>query len=44
MLWRAVSISALDFRKPESYVLVERLVERLMEEAEMMRESTGEGV
>ncbi|MBM3943186.1 MAG: hypothetical protein FJ316_09745 [SAR202 cluster bacterium] len=33
VLWRAVSISSLDFRKRASYVLLERL----LEEAEQMR-------
>ena len=27
VLWRAISISCLDFRKPESYPLLERLLE-----------------
>lgn len=35
VLWRAISISCLDFRKPASYILLERL----LEEAEMMRET-----
>ena len=33
VLWRAISISCLDFRKKESY----DLLERLLEEAEMQR-------
>lgn len=33
VLWRAISISSLDFRKEEAY----HLVERLLEEAQMMR-------
>ncbi|GBD10951.1 hypothetical protein HRbin23_00601 [bacterium HR23] len=33
VLWRAISISCLDFRKPASYVLLERL----LEEAEALR-------
>ncbi|MBI4199015.1 MAG: hypothetical protein HY535_00885 [Chloroflexi bacterium] len=40
VLWRAISISCLDFRKRESYVLVERL----LEEAELMRQTSSEGV
>ena len=35
VLWRAISISCLDFRKEESLVLLERL----MAEAEMQRGS-----
>ncbi|MCE2462799.1 MAG: hypothetical protein J4F46_02635 [Dehalococcoidia bacterium] len=35
VLWRAISISCLDFRKKESYVLLERL----LEEARMQRGS-----
>lgn len=38
LLWRAISISCLDFRKKESYVLLERM----LEEAEMMRGSSSE--
>lgn len=39
VLWRAISISCLDFRKKESYILLERL----LDEAAMMRESPAEG-
>lgn len=39
VLWRAISISSLDFRKPESFTLLERL----LEESEMMRNSTFSG-
>ena len=35
VLWRAISVSCLDFRKKESYVLLERL----LEEAQMQRGS-----
>jgi hypothetical protein len=38
VLWRAVSISCLDFRRPASYVLLERL----LGEAEEMRGATSE--
>lgn len=38
VLWRAISISCLDFRKKESYILLERM----LEEAEMMRGSSSE--
>jgi len=40
VLWRAISISCLNFTRPESYVLLERL----LREAEMMRASGREGV
>lgn len=40
LLWRAVSISCLNFRKEASYIILERL----LEEAEMMRQSSSEGV
>jgi len=40
VLWRAVSISCLDFRKQVSYVLLERL----LAEAEQMRGASAEGV
>jgi hypothetical protein len=40
VLWRAVSISCLDFRKQASYLLLERL----LAEAEQMRGEAGEGV
>jgi len=39
VLWRAISISCLDFRRRESYVLLERL----LEEAAMMRGTAIEG-
>ncbi len=38
VLWRAISISCLDFRKKESYVLLERL----LQEADMMRGGASE--
>jgi hypothetical protein len=37
VLWRAISISCLDFRKPESYILLQRL----LEDAEIQRSSRG---
>ncbi len=40
VLWRAISISCLDFRKEESLVLLERL----MAEAEMQRGSGSDSV
>jgi hypothetical protein len=40
VLWRAISISCLDFRKKESYVLLERL----LEEARMQRGSGSDSV
>ncbi|MCS7207473.1 MAG: hypothetical protein NZ951_06025 [Dehalococcoidia bacterium] len=36
VLWRAIAISCLDFRKPSSYILLERL----LEEAETLRGTT----
>ena len=39
VLWRAISISCLNFRKRESYVLLERL----LDEAAMMRGGATEG-
>ena len=40
VLWRAISISCLDFRKVESFVLLERL----LEEANMQRGSGSDSV
>ncbi len=40
VLWRAVSISCLDFRKPESIPILERL----LEEAQMQRGSGSDNV
>ncbi len=40
VLWRAISISCLDYRKKESYVLLERL----LEEAKMQRGSRSDNV
>lgn len=40
VLWRAISISCLNFARRESY----ELLERLLSEAETMRASGGEGV
>jgi len=40
VLWRAISISCLDFRKQESWPLLERL----LGEAAMMRDGATEGV
>jgi hypothetical protein len=40
VLWRAISISCLNFRKKESYILLERL----LDEAAMMRDSAIEGM
>jgi hypothetical protein len=40
VLWRVISISCLDFRKKESYLLLGRL----LEEAEMMRGAAEEEV
>ena len=40
VLWRAISISCLDFRKPESYPLLERL----LQEATMQRGSGSDAV
>lgn len=40
VLWRAISISCLNFRKKESYILLERL----LDEAAMMRDSVIEGM
>lgn len=40
VLWRAISISCLNFHKKESYVLLERL----LEEAAMMRGGAIEGM
>lgn len=39
VLWRAISISCLNFRKKESYMLLERL----LDEAAMMRGAATEG-
>lgn len=40
VLWRAISISCLDFRKPASYTLLERL----LEEAETLQEASSQEV
>ena len=40
VLWRAISISCLDFRKKESFTLLERL----LEEAELQRGSGSDSV
>ena len=40
VLWRAISVSCLDYRKKESYVLLERL----LEEASMQRGSGSDSV